>query len=152
MGASFLAKWNMPQFSKSSPLLSLSAALQRLTNRIHFSTPWTAAHQLFCPWDFTGKGTGVGGHFFLQGIFQTQGSNLDLLHYRQILYRLNYKGSPDKNELQEMATHSSIPAWGISWTAETGGLQSMWSQRVGHNIATEHACTGSTALWPMSIL
>ena len=51
-----------------------------------------------------------------------------------------------------MATHSSILAWETPWTAETGGLQSMGSQRVGQNIATEHARTGSTALWPVSVL
>ena len=28
---------------------------------------------------------------------------------------------------EEMATHSSILAWEISWTEETGGLQSMGS-------------------------
>ena len=32
-----------------------------------------------------------------------------------------------------MATHSSILAWRIPWTEESGGLQSMGSQRVGHN-------------------
>ena len=32
-----------------------------------------------------------------------------------------------------MATHSSIPAWRIPWTEESGGLQSMESQRVRHN-------------------
>ena len=32
-----------------------------------------------------------------------------------------------------MATHSSILAWRISWTEEPGGLQSMDSQRVGHD-------------------
>ena len=32
-----------------------------------------------------------------------------------------------------MATHSSIPAWIIPRTEEPGGLQSMGSQRVGHN-------------------
>ena len=32
-----------------------------------------------------------------------------------------------------MATHSTIPAWRIPWTEETGGLQSMRSQRVGHD-------------------
>ena len=32
-----------------------------------------------------------------------------------------------------MATHSSILAWRISWTEETGGLQSIGSQRVGHD-------------------
>ena len=31
-----------------------------------------------------------------------------------------------------MATHSSIPAWRIPWTEETGGLQSIGSQRAGH--------------------
>ena len=32
-----------------------------------------------------------------------------------------------------MATHSSILAWGIPWIEEPGGLQCMWSQRVGYN-------------------
>ena len=35
------------------------------------------------------------------------------------------------------ATHSSIPAWGIPWTEEPGGLQSTGSQRVGHNWVTD---------------
>ena len=34
---------------------------------------------------------------------------------------------------EEMATYASILAWGISWTEEPGGLQSMGWQRVGHN-------------------
>ena len=34
---------------------------------------------------------------------------------------------------EEMATHSSIPAWEIPWAEEPGGLQSMRSQRVEHN-------------------
>ena len=34
---------------------------------------------------------------------------------------------------KEMATHSSIIAWKISWTEEPGELQSMGSQRVGHD-------------------
>ena len=32
-----------------------------------------------------------------------------------------------------MATHSSILVWRIPWTEEPGGLQSMGSQRVGHD-------------------
>ena len=32
-----------------------------------------------------------------------------------------------------MATHCSILAWRIPWTEEPGGLQSIGSQRVGHN-------------------
>ena len=38
--------------------------------------------------------TGVGSLSLLQGNFQIQESNRGLLHWRQILYHLNYKGSP----------------------------------------------------------
>ena len=34
---------------------------------------------------------------------------------------------------KEMATHSSTLAWKIPWMEETGRLQSMGSQRVGHD-------------------
>ena len=34
---------------------------------------------------------------------------------------------------KEMATHSSIVAWRILWTEEPGGLQSVGSQRIGHD-------------------
>ena len=37
---------------------------------------------------------------------------------------------------KEMATHSSILAWKTPWTEETGRLQSMGLQRVGHDWAT----------------
>ena len=37
---------------------------------------------------------------------------------------------------KEMATHSSTIAWKIPWTEEAGRLQSLGSQRVGHNGAT----------------
>ena len=36
-------------------------------------------------------------------------------------------------QLEERATHSRTLAWKISWTEEPGGLQSMGSQRVGHD-------------------
>ena len=38
---------------------------------------------------------------------------------------------------KDMATHSSILAWEIPWTEEPDGLQSMGSQRVGHDLETE---------------
>ena len=34
---------------------------------------------------------------------------------------------------KEMATHPSILAWRTPWTEEPGGLQSMGSQRLGHD-------------------
>ena len=43
--------------------------------------------------DSPDKNTGVGCHALFQGIFPTQGSNLGLLHCRQILYRLSPQGS-----------------------------------------------------------
>ena len=46
--------------------------------------------------------------------------------------RIQSLGQDDPLE-KEMATHSSILAWRIPWTEEPGGLQSMVSQRVGHD-------------------
>ena len=34
---------------------------------------------------------------------------------------------------EEMATHSHLLAWEILWTGEPGRLQSVGSQRVGHD-------------------
>ena len=45
--------------------------------------------------------------------------------------------------MKEMATCSSILAWQIPWTEEPGRLQSMGSQRVGHDLVSkqqQHAC------------
>ena len=48
---------------------------------------------------------------------------------------------------KEMVTHSSILAWRIPWTEESGGLQFTGSQRVGHYSATSlwgiAECVGS---------
>ena len=46
--------------------------------------------------------------------------------------RVRSLGREDPLE-KAMATHSSTLAWKIPWTEEPGGLQSMGSQRVGHN-------------------
>ena len=37
------------------------------------------------------------------------------------------------------AAHSGILAWTIRWTEEPGGLQTLGSQRVGHDRVTERA-------------
>ena len=46
--------------------------------------------------------------------------------------RVRSLGREDPLE-KEMATHSSTLAWKIPWTKEPGRLQSMGSQRVGHD-------------------
>ena len=40
-----------------------------------------------------------------------------------------------------MATHSSILAWEIPWTEESGELQSIGSQEIGHDWVSVHAHT-----------
>ena len=46
--------------------------------------------RLLCPWNSPGKNTKVDCHALLQGIFPTQGSNLSLPCFRQILYCLSH--------------------------------------------------------------
>ena len=46
--------------------------------------------------------------------------------------RVRFLGREDPLE-KEMATHSSTLAWKIPWMEERGRLQSMGSQRVGHD-------------------
>ena len=77
-----------------SPLLGREYSVcQSLSHVQLFSTLWTIAHRLFCPRDSPGKNTGVGCHALHPEIFPNQGSNLGLLHCRQILYCLRYRGS-----------------------------------------------------------
>ena len=47
-----------------------------------FVTPWTVACQALLAMRFSRENIGVGCHFFLQGIFLTQGSNPGLLHWQ----------------------------------------------------------------------
>ena len=120
-------------------------------------TPWTVARQLLCPWNFPGKNTGVGCHFPLQGLFLSQGLSLCLLCLLNwqvdslplgFLLTQMIKNLPTVQETQvwflcwedllekEMATHSNILAWRNPWTEEPDWLQSMGSQRVGHDWMT----------------
>ena len=59
------------------------------------------------------------------------------------VWSLSWKDHMEK----EMATHSSILAWRNPWTEEPGGLQSMGSQRDGHDWSTKHAHT-HISKWP----
>ena len=51
--------------------------------------------RLLCPWDFSGKNTGVGCHFLLQGDFLTQGLNPHLLLDRSVLYLWATREAPE---------------------------------------------------------
>ena len=69
------------------------------TFRCHSPKSWIfySLNPLLCPWEFSGKNTGMGCHFLLQRIFLTQGSKLGLLHCRWMLYSLSHRGSPFLN-------------------------------------------------------
>ena len=68
---------------------------------------------LLHPWDFPGKSTGVGCHFFLQRIFPTQGSNPDLPHCRQMLYHLSHQGSLISERVKSL---SCLRLFATPWT------------------------------------
>ena len=68
--------------------LLVAQSCPTLYDPMKYSLPYSSVHEIF-----PGKDTGMGCRFFLQGIFPNQGLNLGLLHCRQILYRLSYKGS-----------------------------------------------------------
>ena len=59
-----------------------------------FVTPWTVTHKASLSIEFSSKNTGEGICSLPQGIFLTQGSNLGLLHWKQIFYHLSQQGSP----------------------------------------------------------
>ena len=57
--------------------------------------------------------------------------------YRTCLPMQETQKTQGKIPCSRMATHSSILAWKIPWTEESGGLQSMGSKRVRHDWVTE---------------
>ena len=70
-----------------------------------FATPWTIQSM-----EFSRQNTGVCILSLLQGIFPTQGSNLGLLNFRQILYQLSYLGNLSMNLLKLMSIESVMPS------------------------------------------
>ena len=64
--------------------------------------------RLLCSWKTPGKNTGVSCYSLLQGIFLTHGSNLGLLHCRQLLYCLNHQGSPFHNIIYNILVFIAI--------------------------------------------
>ena len=64
------------------------------------------------PWDFPGKNTGVGCPFLLQGIFTTQGSNLGLLHCKQVLLLSEPPGKPSGLTFKSLIHFEFIFAFG----------------------------------------
>ena len=69
---------------------------------------------------------GIGASQAVRGVKNPPANTRDVRDVLSIL------GEDDPLE-EDMATHSRILAWRISWTEEPGGLQSIELQRVGHD-------------------
>ena len=80
---SCIGRWDLhPQRHLGSPYSIMKVKVRSCpTLQAHGLQPTRLLH----PWDSSGKSTGVGSHFLLQGIFLIQGSNLGLRHCRQTL-------------------------------------------------------------------
>ena len=62
----------------------------------------------------------------LKSLLQHHSSKASILHHS------TFFGNGTRSLEKEMATHSTIFAWRIPWTEESGRLQYMGSQKVGH--------------------
>ena len=93
--------------SSSQVFLPRYFQLNRKWRRVHAQlcptpcNPMDCSPSDSCPWDFSGKNTGMGCHFLLQGIFLTQRSNLcllRLLHWQADSLPLAPPGKPKRVE------------------------------------------------------
>ena len=87
---------------KPSVLCLVTQSCPTLCNPMDCSLPGSSVHG-----GSPGKNTGVDCHALLQGIFPTQGSNPDLLHCRQILYRLSHQQTITEQPQDEIFENSS---------------------------------------------
>ena len=83
--------------------------------------------RIICPWDSSGKNTGVGCHAFLQGIFLIQGSNLHLLLGRQILYHWATREAHDCYWISYIntivANTRQVTSWRECWRNQVSHLK-----------------------------
>ena len=75
----------------------------------HSETQGLEPARLLCPWDFSGKNTGVSCHFLLQGIFPTQGSNPSLLHWQVDYLPLSHRRSASAYTLHDFKSTMTVP-------------------------------------------
>ena len=91
--------------------------------------------RLLCPWDSPSKNTGVGYHVLLQGIFQTQASNLRLLHCRWISSPLSHQGNPWRKSMwSKQPPEPAYPSAAARPPAESqqgSGFHLRWTHDIG---------------------
>jgi len=98
---------------------SLEKAMATHSSTLAWKIPWMEDLGAgYCPWG------------------RKESDMTERLHFQASLVAQRLKRLPLMPLEKEMATHSSILAWRIPWTKDEltpAGLQSMGSQRVGHN-------------------
>ena len=97
-----------PQYIATLLVLKIQLSLQSESVSCSVVSGFLQPHglqptRLLCPWNSPGTNIGVGRHSLFQGIFPTQGSNLDLQHCRQILYHLSHH---EKTKLFYIYSHT----------------------------------------------
>ena len=95
-----------------------------------FATPWTVAHQAPLSLRFSRQGCWSGLPFPSPGDLPYPGIEPGSPALQEM--QVQSRGQDDRLE-EVMAAHSSILDWRIPWTEEPDGLQSMRSERLGHN-------------------
>ena len=113
----------MPEFGSAIPKLFIysSLPLAPFGNHVSFLCQW-----VFLFWKL------VHLYLILYSTYRWSGMLFVFLVWLTSLGMIIYRCFPEK----AMAPYSSTLAWKIPWTEEPGRLQSMGSQRVGHNWAT----------------
>ena len=95
------------QFANKPTLSSRKVKVQSLSCVQFFATMDCGPPGSSVPGTLQAKNAGMGCHFLLQGIFQTQGSNLGLPHCRLILDPLSHPGSLQR--LVKYSYRSQVP-------------------------------------------
>ena len=116
LSSQVMIDWNPVSFNKAL-IVNLDSSSKNKSHSVVSDSLWP--NGLSSPWNSPSKKSGVNCHFLFQGIFPTQGSNLGLLHSRQILYRPShcFLSIPPINCGGGNSTSCSLAIWGFfSWT------------------------------------
>ena len=95
-----------------------------------FRPLWLWPTRLLCPWNFPGKNPGVGCHFFLQGIFLTQGWNPDLLQWQVDTLPLSHPGNGNTSYLTDLLIYLLLLPYLICSRRDFDKAKKLWKQNV----------------------
>ena len=94
--------------------------------------PWTVARHAPLSMGFSGKNTGILGHFLLQEIFPTQGSNLHLLHL--LNWQVDSLPRSHPGDLAQLGPGAQL---GVCWVKAVVGTESFLHTSLFFRVAPE---------------